>query len=392
MKKPKQLLCLLCLVLSIVGCQSIPIVYQPQQVAESQTLLADEKFPSYQLKTIETEQIIFQLSPEMIKLVETNIKPFSPLNHQVKDLVNLIFDEQQIGLSYQNLANLTAEQTFRSREANCISLTVMAYALAKQAGLNVSFQDVKVPEYWIRNGKYSLLTGHVNLVITQSYLENIEYIYHPQTLIIDFDPQISKKQFPSKKINKQRIIAMFYTNKGAQAMIERNYDLAYAYLKAAVVKSPTYSPAWGNLGILYRLIEENTLAIQTYEYAISLNNKNYTAATNLAILFKKLGRLADADNIQQQLHALRLKNPYYHTLLGENAFYRGAYIDALASYKQAIRLDSKQHEFYFGISKVYYELGENFEAQKALKKAIRYNKYDAVAEQYVAKLNYLRAN
>ncbi len=60
---------------------------------------------------------------------------------------------------------MTAAQAYHSKSANCMSLTIMAYAMATHAGMNVAFQEVDIPEYWVRNGKYSLLTGHVNLLV-----------------------------------------------------------------------------------------------------------------------------------------------------------------------------------------------------------------------------------
>ncbi len=130
-----------------VGCQLTEKIYQPQNTFVKSELYADDHFIGYQNHQLKTENEIFQLSPEMVELIDKNIHAHKPLKQQVFDLLNLIFDEEQLGLAYKNSANLTASQTFKNREANCISLTIMAYALAKHANLTVQFRDVEVPEY-----------------------------------------------------------------------------------------------------------------------------------------------------------------------------------------------------------------------------------------------------
>lgn len=381
---------LVALTILLVGCQSTETIYKPSDKLAVQNLYADHLFSDYQTHQLETEHEIFSLTPEMVSLIHSQVSSNRSLNQKVFDLLNLIFDEQQIGLAYKNSANLTASQTFKNREANCISLTIMAYALAKEAKLDVYFQDVRVPEYWIRNGKYSLLAGHVNLVVSPAKISHFEYMFQDQKLLIDFDPYIRKNKFKAKRISKQTIVAMFYTNVAAEALIEKNYSLAYAYLKKATQLDPYYSPAWGNLGILYKYTGELDLAVSTYEHAINLNNENFTAITNLAILFKKVGRVKDAISIQNKLHLLRSKNPYYHAMLAQSSLFAGDVNSAISLYKKAIKLDGKQHEFHYGLAKAYAANNNNLLAQKAIKKAIKLNKYPDVNNQYLAKLNLLR--
>ena len=374
------------------ACQTVTSIYEPEQRFRVDALYADHVFSGYQNHNIESEHEIFALTPQMIDLISREIKSNKPIEQQVYDLLNLIFDEKQIGLAYKNTATLTASETFKNREANCISLTIMAYSLAKQANLSVDFQDVKVPEYWIRNDGYSLLTGHVNLMVSDHKVDHQMYVVIPDKIVIDFDPFVRKKNFPAKRVNKQTIIAMFYTNKAAQAIIDEKYSLAYAYLKQATRLAPKFSPAWGNLGILYKLNNIEKLAINVYEHAISLDPDNYTAINNLAILFNKVGREKDADIIRQKLHELRIKNPYYNALLANNAYLEGNYQQAISMYHSAIKLDDKQHEFYFGLAKAYTAQGNVFLAKQALKSAIKFNKYKDVEKRYYAKLNFLRGS
>ena len=46
---------------------------------------------------------------------------------------------------YRNSANTTANTTFNNRAANCLSLSIMTYALAEHVGLNATFYEVEIP-------------------------------------------------------------------------------------------------------------------------------------------------------------------------------------------------------------------------------------------------------
>ncbi|MGL1956877.1 MAG: tetratricopeptide repeat protein [Colwellia sp.] len=385
----KPILVLLLILLSslLFACQNTKTsAYNPDKVKQ---LYQDSFYLPEKLFHIETEEEIFQLDSEMLSMVETKLKTKKNIKKRTQLLLEYIFSESDIALSYSSSANLTASQTFRSQTANCISLTIMAYALAKEANLNVNFQQVIIPEYWVRNGRYNMLTGHINLVVTER--TNYAHIVTSTNRIlqIDFDPTVLKKSFPKKVIKKDTVIAMFYNNKGGDALIAGDYSLAYQYFKAATLQDKKFSSAWGNLGILYRLTDHNDAAKRVYYHAISLNENNLTALTNLAILLHIENNDIQANTIEDMLHRKRSSNPYYHAVLADEAFYKENYRVAVNHYKKAIKLDDREHEFYFGLAKVYYKMNELTLAKKALKKAIRFNAYIKTEDQYIAKLNFL---
>jgi tetratricopeptide (TPR) repeat protein len=286
---------------------------------------------------------------------------------------------------------MTAREAFHSKTANCMSLTIMAYALAKKAGLVVDFQQVEIPEYWIRNGQYNLLTGHINLLIKTKDRLNKTTVYGSNTLQIDFDPYVVKESFSKKVIKKNTVLAMFYNNKGGQALVEDNYIISYQYFKAATQADKLFSAAWGNLAVLYKLTNNDYLAEATYRHAIALEKNNYTALTNLAILLRKNLAIEEANTIEDKLHTKRNKNPYYNAVLADEAYYNQNYKQAVIHYKRAIKLNNKIHELYFGLAKVYYQMDRMPAAKKAIKQALRLNKTKYTERLYIAKLNFLNA-
>lgn len=373
----------------LCACQyTPPFVFTPAKPINN--IYLDSVFVGLLDEKVETEQDVFSLDDEMKKMVRAKLLREGNIRKRASRLLEHIFEAENVNLQYQGGANLTARQAYHSAQANCMSLTIMAYALAKYANLNVGFQSVQIPEYWQRNGNYNMLTGHVNLVIKKRDEANKVVLMSNDVLEIDFDPYVNKKSFPKKVINKSTILAMFYNNKGAQALASKDFVTAYRYFKSATLTADDFSSAWGNLGVLYKKLGYDEHAAFAYHKAISLNANNNTAMNNLAILLRSNGELDLAEEIELAILRKRINNPYYYALLGDEALRRGDIDHAMSHYRKAINLDGTVDEFYLGLAKVYYANNNFGAAKSALKKAMSLNKVKQIDNQYLAKLNFLK--
>ncbi|MGB0937322.1 MAG: tetratricopeptide repeat protein [Colwellia sp.] len=385
-----SLLSLLLILPFLFACQNQNSLHTSTHLP-SNSLYLDNNFAIPEGFAIETEQDIFMLDDEMQAMVARELKGPAEGHVKAKALIKHIFSKEDMALSYENHANLIAREAYHSHKANCISLTIMAFALAEAADLNVSFQQVDVPEYWVRNGQYSAQTGHVNLLVKFQNPPSKDIVFGNNNLVIDFDPFVQKKKFKKKTIRKNTVIAMFYNNKGSEALVEQRYNVAYQYFRAATKVDSHFSSAWGNLAVLYKLTDNHQQAELAYRYAIKISPSNLTALANLAILLRHQNNLDEAAKIEKKLYYKRHKNPYYHALLADEAYFRQNYQQALIHYKDAIALDSKIHEFHFGVAKTYYQLQHLTKAQKSLKKAMYLTKRDSTEQLYAAKLELLKA-
>jgi tetratricopeptide (TPR) repeat protein len=372
----------------LLACQSNQ-TFHDSQIRPQTSLYLDSQFLTSNPYDIETEQEIFQLNDDMRAMVQAKLMNNLTAQKKAFILLKHLFNDENIALSYDGNANVTARQAYNSKIANCMSLTILAYALADEAGMNISFQEVEVPEYWVRNGQYNLLTGHVNLLVNDNENVNRHIVWGEKTTKIDFDPFVAKKSFPSHMITKKTLLAMFYNNKGAEALVNKNYPLAYQYLKKSTRTDNKFSSAWGNLGVLYKLSGHYEMAENVYSYALNFDPDNLTSLGNLALLFNQQGRTNEALPIENYIHKVRVKNPYYHALLGNEAFFQKSYQQALLHYKKAIRLDDEQHEFYLGLAKVYYKQDKLLLSENAMTKAVALTKTKDTKKQYIAKLNFL---
>jgi len=384
------LFCLFISSLALTGCQSTQVERAPiSQVGSS--IYLDDHFPGYELVDIETPEEIFAIDDEMRQMIADEVASEKNFKKRAVKLLRQIFKKDNLGLAYQSGANVIATDAYHKNVANCLSLTIMAYALAREAQLNVTFQEVLVPEYWVRHGEHNMLTGHVNLRLSGDKRPSESIIFGTKDIEVDFDPFVLKKSFPKKAIMKNTVLAMFYNNKGAQAMVDSDYITAYAYLKSATEAAPAFSTGWGNLGLLYRFNEQTELAKQAYRHAISLSKRNFTAMSNLSLLLDAEGKHEEAQEIQKDIARKRDKNPYYHALLADEAFHDGDIDLAVRLYKKAIRLDGRAHEFYFGLAKAYYQQDNLDSAKRAMKKAIALNRVPKTEHEYLSKLDFLKA-
>jgi tetratricopeptide (TPR) repeat protein len=375
--------------LLLSACQNTNNINDKEFIVD-ESIYLDEYFPHYQDIKIETQNEIFAIDDRMRLMVKEKLMTERNIKKRSMRLLKHIFDQNNIALEYSSTANITAIDAYNSQKANCLSLTIMAYALAKEANLDIEFQDVKVPEYWVRNGSYNMLTGHVNLVITKPRSPHAYVYLGSKILTIDFDPFVTKTSFPKSIISQPYVLSMFYSNKGAEALVNKEFTKAYAYFKSATLIEPKFSSAWANLGILYKRIGQFESAQQSYRHAIKVNPENYTAMSNLALLLDEKNDGKELISIRQTLKNQRENNPYYFALLADEAFYEANYEQALSYYRKAIRLNSRVHEFYFGLTKVYYALNENEKAQSAISRAISYNRIDSIDLRYIAKLDFLK--
>jgi tetratricopeptide (TPR) repeat protein len=371
------------IIVFFTACQSTAI-----HIPITKPLLYDQGFPGFSQIIIESEQQVFYLDDRAKAFVASTIKPMHNNAEQMEALVKAVFDRSKMNLLYQDDANTNANDTFYSQTANCLSMSIMTYALATEAGFDVDFQEIMIPEYWTRRSGFSLLNGHINIRMMAPKQPNI-LEFHRRSFQVDFDPQPLRYGFPKKLVSKQAVLSMFYNNKGADAFLRKDYVSAYAYFREALVVKPNFDAAWINLGILYRVSEYFPEAEKAYQYALVIHPNSLTALENLAYLYTFTDRNIEAANILAKVEAHRNSNPYYHVLLGEQDMEQKNWEQALAHFRRALALDRGKHEVYFGLARAYFEIGELQQSERYLKQAknTSINKRDE--DRYQTKLEFL---
>jgi len=365
------------------ACQSTAL-----PIRSAENLLYDQGYLGFSQINIESEQQVFHLDQAAKEFVASTIGAKINKLDQMEALVKAIFDRSELNLLYQGDANTIANDTFHSQAANCLSMSIMTYALATEAGFDVDFQEIMIPEYWTRRAGFSLLNGHVNLKMLAPHDPNV-FVFSSRAYQVDFDPQSSRRGLPKKVVSKKAILSMFYNNKGADAVLRKDYLSAYAYFRAALVVKPHFHSAWINLGILYRLNNYYPQAESAYQHALAINSDSLTAMENLAYLYTVTGRNAEAAEILAKVESQRNNNPYYHVNLGEQEMEQKHWDQALEHFRRALALDRDKHEVYFGLARAYFEIGELQQSKRYLKQAKNKARNKRDEQRYQSKLEFL---
>jgi tetratricopeptide (TPR) repeat protein len=375
----------LVVIILLTACQHNPI-----STAVPQHLLQDDLFQPVET-AIETPEQIFALPEQNKTDMQNLVRPVSSVQRKTDLLLTYLFSKKGNALLYQNDATLTASQTLAEKQANCLSLTILAYSLAQEAELYVEFRDIKIPEYWTQNNGHSMLNGHVNLKVAGGKNSGMDgkLTYEVFSYVIDFDIETNKSHFPSRSLTKKQVIAMFYNNKAAEAMVFGQYDRAYAYLKAAMSFDPGSTEAWNNLAVLYRQKQQYQLAEQAYLWADQLSPDQLNAKANLALLYELTGQLERAQQLSQYVAEKRSENPYYHIMLGHEALLLNNAAQALVHYKKGLSLDRRSSEAMLGLAKAHLRLGQREQAEQYLLLAEKYAPNSQERERYQSKLKLL---
>jgi len=382
------LLFLMTLLFMLMGSGCTSTAQKDSRLSPAHLLLNDAAFSRFDAYSIEQPTNVFALGDEAKAFVAETTRGLYSEDDKIQALIHRIFARADLDLIYEASANTVANDSFRNASANCLSLSIMTFAMAKEAGFESEFQIVDIPEYWTRKGGYSLLNSHINLRIKSKSRTNVIKLFD-NAFVVDFDPSTRAVDFATEYADKQTVLSMFYNNKGVDALLKQNNDLAYAYLREAILADESYSGTWANLGLLYRKRGLFDLALRSYERAISLNGKNSTAWENLAVLYEQLGDEKAASDIYIRLNAKRIENPFYHQMLAEIEREKGSFESSIVHYQKAIKLNNKQHQFYFGLASVYFDKGDFKRSERFLKLAKRKAGKSKVADIYVDKLTAL---
>ncbi|HEX6998621.1 MAG TPA: transglutaminase domain-containing protein [Gammaproteobacteria bacterium] len=281
-------------------------------------------------------------------------------------LQRLLFGMRMMGLfsiDYDDSVTRTVRDTFYERRGNCLSFTMLFVELAREAGLDVRYQVVDVPPIWSANSDLVIVENHVNALVKTP---------RGQDFVIDFNMTDYRGRYPQREVDDDRILALFYNNLGAEALIRKEYDLSFRYLRAAIAADPDLAGPWLNLGVLYGKQQRWQHADAAYLHVLDVSPGNRSALTNLASLHAHLGNEELAARYSQEIHRYQQRNPYYHYFVAQRAFEEGRFADALEAVRQALRLKREEHDFHVLEAKTLLELGLPAEAQRSMERANRY--------------------
>ena len=339
---------LLILSLALGSCASMPSSSIPEI-----PLLTGQ--PEHEIPTVD----LLAITPEMESFIRQHAQSDSRETGKAWTLAYATMDPYLLNFDYDPQVTLPADEAFRQGKGNCLSFSAMFIAMARESGLRAYFQEVEVPPNW-NNVEDNLLVGmHVNAVAYQQGL----------TFTVDVSRRISQEIEQTRRLSDSEAEAQYYNNLGADALIEGDTALAYAYFRKGLETIPQLAYIWSNLGVILRRNGQSEDAKLAYRTALSLKPNQSVALTNLLFMYTQDGNLEEVSKLEARVERNQRKNPYYVQHLAELALEEKRYSDAIALAKKAIRMDADEYRFYYTLAQSQYQAGHLELAQTNLTKA-----------------------
>jgi Flp pilus assembly protein TadD len=299
------------------------------------------------------------VSSDLREFIHSRVRSNGDDREQSLALTRAIINRDGIGLLYDPDATHTASEAFRLGTGNCLGFSNLLVASARELGLNADYELVSHTLGWDMVDGVLVGSLHVRVVIFAG----------GKKMTFDFYPLPLKSGYLTQILSDKDALAHHLNNLAAKAMQSRDNELAYALLSKAIEASPNIAFIWSNLGILLSRQDLNFSAEAAFQEALSISPDTLSALSNLQGLYSKQGRNLEVQAVSDQLAEYRMRNPYHHFQLGEQAFEHGYYQEAVQHIKRAIDLKNTERDFYFLLSKSYAELGLGNAAQRTLRKA-----------------------
>ncbi len=295
------------------------------------------------------------------------------------NLLEALLDGGAIKLQYHNLKTYTAREAFHAREGNCLSFTNLFVALAREAGLEVHFQEVTVPHNWERQGETWMYNRHINAWVD---------LDAGDTFVIDFNVNPRFGENKRRLISDREALAQYHNNMGVYWMLRQRFDLSYLHLREAISLADGEAYFWTNLGALYHRAGDGPRAEAAWQHALE-TGREPSASSNLARYYRRAGNAELAAYFEGQVRRFRRLNPFYLYEIAESAYYRGDYEESISDLKKAIRIRDNEEQFYRLLGLNYVKTGDAELAREAIAKAAEYTLSETAKRSYNQKLRLL---
>lgn len=301
------------------------------------------------------------LDEPMREFVELYTADLSSKRARLMSLHQAMRGAGTLNLQYEPFAEGTAQEAFHRGTANCLSYANLFIALAREAGLQASYQWQEVRPQWSKVSDQVQIGLHVNVMVS---------LPRGKRFLVDIDPLPSRDITGAQELTDAEAEALYYNNVAMDALGNDDLENAWYYVVRALQISPDMPFLWVNLGAIYRHSGQHREAEQSYLQALDLDFTEYSAMSNLAVLYKLEGRMEEQRYWLDKVEYHRASNPYYHAWQGDEAGALGDWEAALRHYNRAVTLLPRDSQLLYARGLIYYRLNDLDDAVVNIQQAI----------------------
>lgn len=280
---------------------------------------------------------ILSVTEPMRDFVSRNVSRHVDVERRIRQLTRAVLHPGTLGVAYHDRMTRTASETFETANGNCLSLSMLFVALAREAGIEARFYEVNMVPEWTLAGDVVFATRHVNVG---------GRISGATTYVMDFSPYVARREVGRSRLRDEAAIAQYYNNIGANYLADGRLIAAYRQFSAGIELAPEVSFLWSNLAVVYSRNNQPDAAEWALRRAVAIDGRNTSAMSNLARVLRARGATEEAAALTRRIAGVQRNNPYYQFALGERHLAAEDYDTALARLQRAIELEPGEPLFY----------------------------------------------
>ena len=309
---------------------------------------------SYRLP--ENPRELLRLDDEMRAYFAACVRSDSSSEDQIEAILAAIIGEKGLRFRYEEFGLYDVREAYRRRQGNCLTLSALIVAVAREFRMQARFNDVPTRPNWSRAGRIVLEENHINV-----RLETVEAVYE-----IDFDARASRQASRDRghPIADQRALASLYSNAGVYRLIDDDSAGALRFLRLATQIDPDYPAGWTNLAGAYLLARDPTSARHCYERALAAAPAHLAALDGLARISREEGDLARAEKLERKVSHYRERNPYYLLHVARAKLADGDIQGAHQNLSRAVRIKDNDPEILEALVETSHRLGRQRESSR----------------------------
>lgn len=338
----------------------------PAAVPASTPIWHDARFEWSASRVTVTQGELFTLEPVLAeKLADPALKKLGNAR-KLEHVMNLLYGQGMRRFDYSAGHSTTARDTWVNHRGDCLSLTVLVYAMGRALDMQPVMQEVKVLPLIDRRGNVDYYNHHVNALFPRSGpTQTLEGRLTATNMVLDFEPQIGSR-LRGEALSEAAILARFYNNLAAEFLANQQLPQAYAHFKAAIATDARYAASYTNLATLYRSVGLVADAENLLRQAIGMSEVIDVPLHLLQQLLQAQGRLEEAQQIRNQLQQRRTQDPYYWAALGLQHLKDAQFSRAIDALEQAQTLSSGFDEVHRLLAVAYWRGGQTSRADQQL--------------------------
>lgn len=367
-KSDTKILLLFGLLISLIGCQNIE-----KQVAQTVQSSSSNVVPNWQIKefivqNVPNEDDIFALS----EIQKRDFLDFylAPENQEIKGHRRLYNYLESIldGFDYRG-DTFGAREALQKHRGNCLSLAIVTTALAKLVDIDVKYQRVNTAPIYQRFHNVMTLSSHVrtHVYAPKEKRKPGKIVIVRSKLVIDYFPESSNVS--GDFVEYEDFISMYYQNLAGDALVQKDYQLAYSLLAKGMEIDSKNPETINTLAVLHKELKNPIQTEHLYQYAMQHTLGSVNVLSNYALLLERQERDTELEALELQMASVTDDNPYRWYDIANRQFSKQKYAIALKYFKRSIEVAPYLHEGYFGLAKTYHHIGLTEQAIAAMEKA-----------------------